>query len=133
MRRVAILVTGSRAWSDYGTIEKALLRVQGRHPDGVFTLIHGDAPGADEIAANEAFGHGWTVLPMPAPWDAHGKAAGPARNREMVKVLGCLAACGYECHVLAFPLPESKGTWNCVRQAEDAGFDVTVVEAEPAP
>lgn len=132
-RRVAILVTGSRDWSDESAVVNTLIHRQYRDRDlgpvlsSNLTLIHGDAPGLDTLAAEYARGSGWTVLAMPAQWDKHGKAAGAMRNGEMVRVLVGLRRCGYECRVIAFPLPSSRGTWDCVKQARKAGFEAVIV------
>ncbi len=114
-----VLVTGSRHWSDRDAIERGLRSV-GDEPSAV--LVHGAAPGADTIAAEVATAMGWDVEAHPADWDAHGKAAGPRRNQEMVD------AGADTC--LAFPLPESRGTWDCLRRAERAGIRVIVCRAE---
>lgn len=56
----------------------------------------------------------------PADWKRHGKAAGMIRNREMVALGADLC--------IAFPLPQSKGTFGCIREAEKAGIEVQVIE-----
>jgi len=55
-----------------------------------------------------------------ANWGDFGKAAGPIRNREMAQAGADLC--------LAFPLGESRGTWNCVNECKKAGIPVKVVE-----
>ena len=45
----------------------------------------------------------------------------------MVLVMRFLRWCGYECKVLAFPLPHSKGTWDCREKAVEEGFVVDVI------
>jgi hypothetical protein len=64
---------------------------------------------------------GFTVLPFPADWNTHGKAAGPIRNRQMLKE-------GKPDVVLAFheDLGRSKGTADMVRAAKAAGIAVKV-------
>ncbi len=135
MKRVAILVTGSREWTDMPAVLSRLQAVRDAIEPGELVVIHGDAPGLDRIADRCAMAMGATrALAMPAQWDKHGKAAGAMRNSEMVKVLIALRRCGYECHALAFPLPNSRGTWDCVKQARKAGFDPVIVgnAVEPA-
>ena len=142
MRRVAILVTGSRDWTDREAIRGALLPWKYAAETGVAFLIHGDCGqrdqqgvavhGADLLAADRAAYWGWTLLPMPAQW-RRGKHDGPARNQRMVDVLLALQRSGYDCHVRAFPLPSSKGTWDCVRRARRAGFEVDIREGETQP
>ena len=57
-----------------------------------------------------------------ADWDANGKAAGPIRNREMIK------AAGHDAVLLAMPSRGStnRGTMDCIKQALAAGIDVDV-------
>src|SRR4029453_13494059 len=59
----------------------------------------------------------------PADWDRWGKNAGAKRNIEMLeRYPGAL--------VIAFPLPQSKGTWHCVFQARKRGHKVFVVKPD---
>jgi hypothetical protein len=47
-------------------------------------VVHGDCPGgADKVVDEVAGGHGATVRAYPADWHAHGRSAGPRRNRQM--------------------------------------------------
>lgn len=124
-RRVAVLVTGSRRWTDTQALGRALMRCYAPATNcHSCVVIHGDASGADTIADNWAFGLGIPTLPMPAQWDFYGRAAGPRRNESMVEVLTHLKLCGYVCHVLACPLPGSRGTHHCAHLAQEAGFVV---------
>lgn len=113
-----LLVTGSRHWEDDQPVEEALARYRHRH----LTLVYGKARGLDEIAATIWIGWGEKTSAHPARWSLHGKRAGGIRNQEMVN-LGGFVAC------LAFPLPGSRGTWDCVMRAEVAGISVIF----PAP
>ena len=110
-----VMVTGSRKWRDREAIRTALADI---HAVQV-TLIHGDAPGADQIAASEAsLTYGWDVVPYAADWERLGQAAGPVRNQEMVDTKPDV--------VFAFPGPGSVGTWDAVRRAQRAGIRVEV-------
>lgn len=58
-----------------------------QHPLFAMTrLISGKAPGVDELAEQWARARGIPVLEFKADWAAHGRAAGPLRNREMGKI-----------------------------------------------
>ena len=57
-----------------------------------------------------------------ADWDAHGRAAGPKRNGEMVR----WAAEVRPSLLVAFPAPGGRGTRDCIGQAVDAGLHVIV-------
>ncbi|QMU19314.1 DUF2493 domain-containing protein [Gordonia rubripertincta] len=118
MKRV--LITGSRDWEDQAAIEKAIFEATRGVPADEITVVHGACPygGADIIAAVVARENGMNVEAHPAEWKTHGKAAGPLRNQKMVD-LGADVC-------LAFPAANSRGTWDCVRRASEAGIQVRV-------
>ena len=76
-----VLVFGSRDFPEPQMVASVLFRVV-QEGD---SLMHGACPsGPDAIADEWAHEwHGGEVERYPADWDAHGKAAGPRRNREM--------------------------------------------------
>lgn len=91
-------------------------------------LVHGGATGVDAQAADLAGrALGWPgVLVVPARWKSLDRAAGPERNRVMVRMAMIFASQKYKVAWLAFPSEHSRGTWNCVKQAKDARFDVPI-------
>mgnify|MGYP000473452846 CR=1 FL=1 len=101
---------------------------QSSHP-GDFTVIEGEAMGADLIAANWATkmmmqdGHAVEVEHYPADWEKYGKGAGPVRNKQMLTE-------GQPTLVLAFSndFTASRGTNNMIQQATKAGVPVVKVE-----
>lgn len=114
-----VIVTGSRAWPDPGKVhfELGLLFCE----RGPFTLVHGDcSTGADAAAHHwyEVAGAtlGCEEIRFPAPWEAHGRKAGPMRNAQMIAAGGDL--------VLAFPLPGGRGTQHTISLAQSAGIPV---------
>src|SRR3990167_3166203 len=111
-----VLISGSR---EYATSEIVVNRLNQLPKDGL-VIIHGSARGVDSIAQLWALENNVTVLPYPADWGKYGKAAGAIRNREMLKENPDL--------VIAFPCPDSKGTWDMIGAAEEAGFNVEVIE-----
>lgn len=125
MRRV--LVTGSRFWKNKSAIYDALDE-QWQISKGQMTVVHGACPtGADHLAsawcrdvrtAVQNDPGPWTLEedPHPADWNIHGKAAGPLRNQEMVD-LGADVC-------LAFPLPDSKGTVDCMKRVRKAKIPI---------
>jgi len=120
-RAQRILVTGSRDWTDAETIRRALSEAWhklGRPRDAV--LVQGECHlgGADKIAADTWAGWGYPVEGHPAERDANGRVLGPERNARMVALGADLC--------LAFPLPSSRGTRNCMRLAREAGIPVLV-------
>ena len=85
------------------------------------TIIHGAARGVDTQAMIIAdMLPNCKHLPFQADWYAHGRAAGPIRNKRMIDD-------GKPDVVIAFP--GGKGTANMMKQARAAG--IKVVEAKP--
>ena len=115
---IRLLVCGSRDWTDRDAIRKEILALS---PS---VVIEGGARGADRIAKEIAIELKIDVMEYPAEWNKYGKGAGPIRNQQMLD----------EAHpslVLAFPLPDSKGTWDMIRRAQDAGIEVRIIENSP--
>ena len=107
-----IIVCGGRNYSDRTTVARVLGAL-----DGQTTIIHGDAPGADRLAATIAADYGYRVESYPADWDGHGKAAGPIRNQQMLDAGADL--------VIAFP--GGRGTADMSNRAQRAGVPVLKV------
>ena len=116
-----ILVTGSRTTTSEGdgyvwlTLDRicaptlasgrSVVIVQGEcHKGGVDLAAR---RWAEETASAESEGY-------PADWKAHGKPAGMIRNGQMVALGADLC--------VAFPARGSRGTWDCLKQAADAGI-----------
>lgn len=116
MKLKRVLVTGSRDMqkADYELVAATLERVRQRL-GGRFVLIHGAAPGADSLAAEWALINRIPAWGFPADWDAHNRAAGPIRNREMFEN----AEPDYG---VAFP--GGPGTADMVSVLEEAGVPV---------
>lgn len=112
-----ILVTGSRDWDDWRTLEMALEgAVRGISYHKV-TIVHGDCPtGADYGADSWATQREIEVERHPADWDKHGRKAGPLRNIEMVDSGADIC--------LAFIKNHSKGATHCANYAELKGIPV---------
>lgn len=151
-----VIVTGSRHAQPTNKthtriIWRALLDIN-RNQAGPHILYHGNAKGADNIAAAYAQHLGWSSLTHPAKWAApcrdtcepgHRRkwlpgrtmcpAAGVHRNQDMVDAAlraawsekdGCPELLDVVC--LAFPLPGSVGTHDCARRAAAAGIRVNM-------
>lgn len=117
-----ILVTGTRDIPNQFSLDTIINQLDDwlRLADGEMVLVHGDAPdGVDAAAAHWATHHPMVVPePYPADWDKYGKAAGAIRNSYMVS-LGADLCLGY-------PGKGSKGTWDCLKKAVDAGIPTYV-------
>lgn len=115
-RRVRILVTGSRDWSNCQLLEHTLIMYASWA--GNFQLVVGDCPtGADAMATD------WAIRydkPTPevhnADWAAYGKRAGPLRNQTMVDSKPDVCIAFFE------PGAKNRGTADCVERARRAGI-----------
>lgn len=79
-----VLVCGSRDWTDEQPIRLVLGGLRDVELGCRPIVIHGAARGADTTANKVAANLGCEVWGYPADWDAHGKAAGPIRNKLML-------------------------------------------------
>ena len=109
-----VLITGGRDWRDVAIIRHELYHL----PSGS-TIVHGAASGADAIAHSLAVSLGH--IPEPH-WPDYANIdvyqAPKARNQHMVNLGADLC--------LGFPTAQSRGTWHCLRLAEDAGIETRV-------
>lgn len=130
-----VLVTGSRTWTKrtviWWKLHELAIRAYGEYDTGhVLTVVHGDCPkGADrsvkqwlQFQAAEL----WTPVTIieeahPADWKL-GRGAGPIRNQHMVNLGADLC--------LAFMMPGSRGTADCVARAREAGIETRVFTGE---
>lgn len=134
-----VLITGSRDATTDEVIRLALKQIDAESP-GPHTLVHGDARGADRLAAKAATELGWTVEAHRAEWEApctaacdhqgrrtrqgprgattYCPAAGGRRNGRMVALGADLC--------VAFLLRGAKniGTRDCIRRAGRAGIPI---------
>lgn len=108
-----VIVCGGRDYTDRERVFAALDRADARRR--IDYLIHGGAPGADELAGEWARERGRPHEVMRAEWKRLGAAAGPARNQRMLD----------ECRPSALiAFPGQRGTADMVRRAEAAGLPV---------
>lgn len=106
-----VLVCGGRDYTDRKTLYRIL---DGAHKTwGISCIIHGNARGADTLAAEWAKSRGVPDDPYPADWTRHGKAAGPIRNQEMITK-------GRP--DIAFSFPGGKGTADMRKRLKKAGI-----------
>jgi len=110
-----VLVCGSRHFNDERLMENVLKQYD------ISCVIEGEARGADTLARRYAERQGISVDAFPAQWDLHGKAAGPIRNTQMLRI-------GKPDLVIAFLAKDSRGTKNMIDQARKAGVNTIVVD-----
>ena len=111
-----ICVCGGRDYNDREKVWSVLDTAKAIMPN--FTLVHGDAKGADSLADAWARYNGIETDPFPADWELNGKAAGPIRNRQMI-------ASGIAC-LIAFP--GGRGTADMVAACIKAGIPVKEIK-----
>jgi hypothetical protein len=121
---VWIVVTGGRDYIDYARVAATLDGIHSRQ--GIVAVVHGDARGADTLAARWANGTGIPCLEVPARWSAIGLGAGTDRNARMLNLASlCARGTGHAVQVVAFP--GARGTRDCVNQATKRGLPVMEV------
>lgn len=115
-----MLVCGGRDYADRTRLRAELDALREARSVGV--LVQGGAPGADRLAAQWARSRKVGVVTCLADWQRYGAAAGPIRNRKMLKETR---------PDLVVAFPGGDGTADMVRQAKAAG--VEVIEVPPSP
>lgn len=137
-----LLVTGSRDWSDYDVIRRAISQVVAERvaetgaPYPPIVVVHGAARGADLLAAKAAGEFRLTPEPHRAVWKnpdgSRNRRAGYERNELMVSLGADLC--------LAFVMPcqksgcggreahDSHGTAHCMGLARQAGIDIRRID-----
>jgi hypothetical protein len=116
-----VIVTGGRDFTDHELMDRALSSYE-----PLIIVVHGNADGADKMAAEWAKNH--NVLPIPYPctpemWTLMSRNAGNVRNRQMLLAFPNVT-------VVAFPGPKSRGTWNCMRDAVSMNMQVDLWSSE---
>jgi hypothetical protein len=109
-----VLFCGSRDWVDVEAIRAEIVKL---NPGDI--VILGAARGADTIAGHLAEQYGFEVRAMPAEWGRFGNSAGLRRNADMVAIAD---------RVVAFTLPQSRGTHHTIGLARAKKIPVTVID-----
>ncbi len=112
-----VVIAGSRDLSDrrvYTAIQEAMIGVD------VTEIVSGCARGVDTVGEMWAADCGFAIKRFPADWKAHGRGAGPIRNRQMAEYGDILLAI----------TNGSKGTANMIDQMEKFGKPVRIVNLE---
>lgn len=107
-----LIVCGGRDYGDEAAVFAALDRVHAKRR--ISRVIQGGAPGADALAKRWAAERGVECIEVQADWAAHGRAAGPIRNGQMLDLRpdGAVA------------FPGGRGTEDMCRQAAERGVTV---------
>jgi predicted Rossmann-fold nucleotide-binding protein len=119
-----VVIAGSRSivsqemvWKAIEATEKFLVAQGG----GIIQeVVSGGAHGVDKLGEEWAFEHGVRVVRFNPDWAAHGKAAGPIRNRQMVD---------YADAVIAIWDGRSRGTKSTIDYAKHKNKPLYIYEA----
>lgn len=112
----AVLVCGGRDYADRDYLYQYLDQL--RQEVSLRRLIHGNARGADSLAAQWAQDRSIPTRAFPADWKKYGKSAGFRRNEQMLRE-------GKPDLVVGFP--GGKGTGHMLQLARQAGVTVQEV------
>lgn len=113
-----VIIAGCRDFADYELLkEKCDYYLQNREKEDI-VIVSGHASGADALGERYAQERGSQLETYPADWKAHGRAAGPIRNENMVRVANAL---------IAFWDGKSRGTKNMIETARKYSLKVAVV------
>lgn len=113
-----VLITGSRKWTN----RKLMAYVLDLLPESYDVLVHGGAQGADLMANTLAGRYNFRTLAYPVDTSIDGPwpAAGVKRNTRMLEDSKPDLCIG-------FPTADSRGTYDMLRKASDAGVPTLVV------
>lgn len=117
MTPFTLTVTGGRHYSDSAHVFRVLDEIHAAHP--VTELVQGGATGADRFAKLWGDSRGVKVRTFDADWKAHGNAAGPMRNQEMLEYV-----LRQDARRMLVAFPGNKGTADCVRRFVAAGVEL---------
>lgn len=116
---IRIVVAGSRDFYDYAVLSERLDFYFSQQNQSHIQIVSGGARGADRLGERYAREHDINYTVFPANWNAHGKAAGMIRNRDMAE---------YGTHLVAFWDGKSRGTKSMIETARAQGLTIRVVE-----
>lgn len=117
-----ILITGSRNFNDYDVFEKHLLGLDILKKRCM--LISGGQRGIDSLVKPFCIKHRHFYVELPVlnwEWDDFGKSAGSMRNERMYIF-------GDPTYVVAFPGPESRGTYQALNIGKKLDIPHSVFE-----
>lgn len=110
-----VIIAGSRTFTDRKKFDDVMRSLP--FASKITEIVHGACRGVDSMAHD--FWDGLVpVKPFPADWKAHGRAAGPIRNRAMAAYADALVALMVE--------GGSRGTQNMIDEMTKAGKPVAI-------
>ncbi len=117
-----IIVCGGRDFRDKQKCFSVLEEVLGRYKTDELEIVSGHASGADSFGEEYAKLNGIKSSVFKPEWKRYGRAAGPIRNKEMLKYAEEETPI-----VVAFWDGTSRGTKNMISVAQNDGAEVHVI------
>ncbi len=109
-----IIIAGTRTFADKRLLESTMHE----YPSAITEIVSGGAQGADRCGEDYARLHNLNLTIFKADWDAHGKAAGPIRNRKMAQ---------YADAAVVFWDGSSSGSKNMITEMRRLGKPVKII------
>lgn len=113
-----VIIAGGRDFNDYELLRTSCDKILSS-VEGEIEIISGTAKGTDSLGIQYAKERGYKLKEFPADWDAHGKAAGYIRNKQMAEYAEAL---------IAFYDGTSKGSGHMIELAKSAGLKIRVIK-----
>jgi hypothetical protein len=122
-QKLRVLICGDRNMENNDENCGKMIAALEQYEEKIELIIEGGAEGADKLGKIYAEEYKLPVMEFPANWSRYGRAAGPIRNRWMLKF-------GKPDLVMAFHpnIEKSKGTKNMVNIAKKAGVKVRIIK-----
>lgn len=127
MKRCAII--GSRNWTDYDSFRREVFAAfPGADVAEIGEIVSGGARGVDAMARRLADELGVALIEYPpTPHSPGTRAYALACKRRNQQIADRLRVAYDE--AIAFPGPDSKGTWDCVRRIKARGIEPNIINA----
>lgn len=110
-----IVIAGTRLCTDCTVVEEAICTSP--WAGKITCIVEGGAMGVDRLARLWARQHGIPVVTVEANWKQFGRAAGPRRNRAMVRNYGAVG-------VILVWTATSRGSLSLLSEARRAGLPI---------
>lgn len=111
-----VIVAGSRNFMVKDFVYKKLDEILEQYKN--IEIVEGGARGVDYLAKQYAIEKNIPYKEFPANWNLYGRSAGILRNKDMAS---------YSDVLIAF-YNGSRGTSNMIKEAEDKGLEIHIVE-----
>lgn len=114
-----VIIAGSRSFADYEKLKSVCDSIlPNLYSEPRISILSGTSSGSDSLGERYAKERGYTLNRYPADWKRYGKAAGPIRNRQMVKEADA---------AIIFWDGQSRGTKNLIEEANRHGLKVWII------